>query len=188
MSQIKLEAVYYSSPFPRSFEALTLMGLVFDRVHLPYVSIPNDGFALEEVLQRQEKLVEIAKSDRGYMRDQTITMINALQFLQWKQWTEDFLYYPHSGEENIWSFIDKIPSELPRQIYDLTFPPRENFEPIIDSAHSFGVTADPSKGPSIAYPGNSTIQPAQLYTPWTQVCRSSTMSRCWGCPNCRPPH
>jgi hypothetical protein len=154
MSEIKLEAVYYSAPFPRSFEALTLMGLVFDRIHLPYVSVPREGFEVSDVVARQEKLNDIAAADRSSMRADTVMMINALQFMQWREWTEEFLFYPHADDINLWKRIDdEIPDALPMQIYDLTFPPRENFHPIMDSAHTFGVTNDPSKGPSIAYPG-----------------------------------
>lgn len=37
----KLEAVYYPSPIPSSGEALTLMALVFDRIHFLNVYIPQ---------------------------------------------------------------------------------------------------------------------------------------------------
>jgi len=41
---LKLEAVYYPHVIPSGVESLTLMGLVFDRIHFPGVYIPKDGY------------------------------------------------------------------------------------------------------------------------------------------------
>jgi len=57
MAEIALEAVYYGSPIPRGKSQLTALGLLFDRIHFPNVSLPADGVdfaALRKEIQRIE--------------------------------------------------------------------------------------------------------------------------------------
>lgn len=46
------EAVYYSYAVPRTAEALTMLGLVFDRIYFPGVYMPPQGFD-EEAVRRE---------------------------------------------------------------------------------------------------------------------------------------
>lgn len=145
---VRLEAVYYSSPVIRSLEALTVLGLVFDRIHLPFVSLPDDGFTIDDLEARAKGLIALKPTPMS----NTALMVAALQFTQWKEWTKDFLYYPHS-QDDIWRAMDNVQQELVREIYDLTFPQRPGWTPTFDSAHAFGV-APGGGGASIAYAGS----------------------------------
>ena len=149
MQEVKIEGVYYSNPFPRSFAAITVLGLVFDRIHLPFVSLTDEGFTVSEIQNRIDGLVELAQGKDYYSRN-TATMISALQFTWWKEWTKDFIVYPHSTRE-VWDATKKIPDALVKEIYDLTFPPRENFIPTFDSLNSFSIVQ--GEDASIEYPG-----------------------------------
>jgi hypothetical protein len=151
MSELKLEAVYYSNPFPRSLEAMTVLGLVFDRIHLPYVSLPDDGFTLEEINDRQRGLMYSYDSGRT-TGTQVVNMIQALQFTRWKEWTTEFIHYPHAGID-VARLTDGISPKLVREIYDLTCPPRENFEPMFANMHAFGLSKEGS-GAGIYFAGD----------------------------------
>lgn len=41
---LQLEAVYYSAPAPRSLETLVALGLVFDKIHVPGVYLPQGDY------------------------------------------------------------------------------------------------------------------------------------------------
>ena len=150
---VRLEAVYYSAPLPRSLEAVSLMGLVFDRVYFPHVYLPDDGFTVDEANERAAKLTEYLRGRTQYTYDDqsTATMIRALRFLTWKEWTKDFLVYTNI-DGNIFEKPGDGGKELVKQIYDLTFgPPRDDFEPTFESGHTFGIGEGDAY---IAYPGD----------------------------------
>ena len=149
MQEVKIEGVYYSNPFPRSFAAITVLGLVFDRIHLPFVSLPDEGFTASEIQSRIDGLVDLAQSKNYYSRN-AATMISALQFTRWKEWTKDFIVYPHTTRE-VWDVSKKVPDILVKEIYDLTFPPRENFIPTFNALGSFAIVQ--GEDASIEYPG-----------------------------------
>ncbi|MBI1360563.1 MAG: hypothetical protein GC155_09830 [Alphaproteobacteria bacterium] len=165
MTELKLEAVYYSHPFPRSMEALTFMGLVFDRIHLPYVVLPDDGFTLDELVERRDKLVEaIPKHRAGGMGSDPRTMIAALEFTRWKEWTKGFLYYPHSRQD-VFDLGDKLPEGLTEEIYYLCFPRKAGWTPHFNTYSAFGIQPVGAKGPgeaTILYPGDYTYSAAAL--------------------------
>lgn len=55
-----LEVVYYPSPIPSGLAALTLMGLVFDKIHFPNVYLPTSGFDIEDAKREAELTLLIA--------------------------------------------------------------------------------------------------------------------------------
>ena len=150
---VRLEAVYYSAPLPRSLEAVSLMGLVFDRVYFPHVYLPDDGFTVDEANERAAKLTKHlhGKNQYTYHDHGTATMIRALRFLTWKQWTKDFLVYTNV-DGSIFEKPGEGGKELVKQIYELTWgPPRDGWEPIFESGHTFEIGEGSAY---IAYPGS----------------------------------
>ncbi len=154
-TEIKLEVVYYSSPIPRSMEVITLLGLVFDRVHFPHTYLPTEGFTNDEIEERIRRLEPVLKSDieqQSYLAESTLQMIRALRLLRWNEWTKEFLYF--TGDGSVWKEADKV-GELAEQIFDLTFgPPPVGWEPTITTGSSFAVSPELGRGDaSIAFAG-----------------------------------
>ncbi|MFC7292889.1 hypothetical protein [Hirschia litorea] len=159
-----LEAVYYSHPFPRSSEALTLLGLIFDKIHFPYVSLPDEGYSFEELDERRAKLINLfEKEAHKPIGQNTLTMIIALDFTHWKQWANEFLYFPHSFKDSL-KVGESIPAGATEEVYNLTFPPRKNFEPYFDTFRTFSVSPEPRQSDSgnIIYPGDYVYSAAAL--------------------------
>lgn len=153
---VRLEAVYYSAPFPRSLEAVTLMGLVFDRIYFPHVYLPDEGFTTEEVNERASNLIKLlqGKSNYTYQDQETVTMIRSLQFLSWKEWTKGFLDFTNKGGD-IFQKPGEEGERIVKQIHDLTLgPPKEGFHPVFDTGYTFDITPGSSHSSHIAYPGS----------------------------------
>ena len=68
------EAVYYSNAVPRSLEALTTLGLIFDRIHFPAVYMPR-GFDEKGVVAEIERISKLNLRDPG-----TAQMLQCLGF------------------------------------------------------------------------------------------------------------
>lgn len=145
-------------------ETITILGLIFDKIHFPYVCLPDEGFSFEELDERRSKLTELfeEEADKPIGRS-TLTMIVALTLTHWKKWTDEFLHYPHSFDEAL-KVGDIIPKGATEEIYYLTFPRRENFTPMFDVFSTFSISPEIGKpdSPSIIYPGDYSYSAAAL--------------------------
>ncbi|MGO8732983.1 MAG: hypothetical protein ACLQVM_09320 [Terriglobia bacterium] len=59
----RFEAVYYSYAVPRSAEALTILGLVFDRIYFPGVYMPPEGFDEAAVKSEIQRIASLGLQD-----------------------------------------------------------------------------------------------------------------------------
>jgi hypothetical protein len=71
-----MEGIYYSHVVPRGSAILTLMGLVFDKVHFPGAYFPSAGFDPQKV---GEEIVRLEQLPRDF---DTAELIGILKFLK----------------------------------------------------------------------------------------------------------
>ncbi len=82
------EAAYYSHPVPTSLESLTLLALVFDKLHFPGVYIPESG--IDEVETRKE-IDRIKKL--GIREIDDIVLISSMEWVLQAKHLRDFLVF-----------------------------------------------------------------------------------------------
>jgi hypothetical protein len=140
----QLEAVFYSRPTPSSLSTLTLLGLVFDRVHFPNVHLPTEGFDPEWVaseIQRVEAL--------GFKDYDTWQMLQLMRFCLHPE-LRDFCFF--TGTEGQVFSGDELKgvASLVETIHEQMFgknPP--GFTPMFSTGHNKGLPRERS----IDYPG-----------------------------------
>jgi len=71
-----LEAVYYGSPIPRGKAELTALGLVFDRLHFPNVSLPAKDVDLQAVEKEAQRIEAY-----GFKDYETVLLVGILRAL-----------------------------------------------------------------------------------------------------------
>lgn len=71
-----LEVVYYAGPIPSGPAALTLMGLVFDKIHFPNVYLPTEGYDIDEVKKEAQRIADLGRRDYN-----TAVLVSAMRFL-----------------------------------------------------------------------------------------------------------
>lgn len=126
----RLECVYYPGPVPSDGAVLTVLCLVFDKIHFPGVSLPKGDYDKELLRQEIARLVALADSRHG-----TNQLIGILKFLEYRLPLDGILEYPSASDSIFGGGKDgKENGKLARAIYDVNFPPRENFEPMFDTA------------------------------------------------------
>lgn len=140
-----LQAVYYPGPVPSGAASLTVMGIIFDRIHFPNVYIPRGGFdetALIEEIKRLESLDQRTPD--------TVTLISAMKIALHADSLHNICVF--TGEEGQIFGGDLAGAEpIVEALYEAIHgPPRENFTPVLDkgSHKSF-----PSDEQYVDYPG-----------------------------------
>jgi hypothetical protein len=126
----RLECVYYPGPIPSNLSVLTTLCVVFDKIYFPKVHLPLGGY---DKIGLQHEIARLtALNDKSY---ETGQLINVLKFLEWRNTLDGILEYPSPD-----SIFEKTDSDhiqkMVRMIYDVNFPPRENFEPMFSSGSS----------------------------------------------------
>lgn len=139
----RLECVHYSGPVPYDSAVLTALCLVFDKIHFPNVYLPKGDYDKELLRQEIERLEQLpANHDaRG--------LIGILKFIEYRLPLDGILEYP-TAPDLIFGQNDKHVAKLTRLIYDVNFPPRENFEPMFEGASIKGL---PESDESVIYAG-----------------------------------
>jgi hypothetical protein len=122
----RLECVYYPFPIPSSGGVLTVLCLVFDKIHFPNVYLPKGDFDEDALRKEIARLENLGKSG-----DPLLT--GALKFLPCRAALDGILEYP-TPPDDIFGHHSDDTAQLVRVIYDTNFPPRKNFEPYFDSA------------------------------------------------------
>src|SRR4051794_33582811 len=103
----RLEAVYYGSPIPLSNASLTLLGLVFDRLHFPNVHLPTDGYEVEEVSAEADRIERLGLRDYG-----SVVLASALKALPHVQSLKEFCVFTGNKAQLFGGIEEKQTAEL----------------------------------------------------------------------------
>ena len=161
---MQMEAVYYSAPAPRSLRALTLLGLVFDRLIFPTVYVPDGDVDLDATAKELERI-------RGLPRRSTISHAHTLNGIYMENLMVLALNAEHLRDfcvftgECSWGRAGvmepgakELAFELERAIYG---PPPKNFIPMVSEGFAKGLPGGQKaaiNGPSwITYPANALL-------------------------------
>jgi hypothetical protein len=161
MSEI-FEAVYYSEPVPPSLRVLTLLGLVFDRVHFPGVYIPASGV---DEAATQAEIERIQGLERHPSREyDTGVMLNCMIYAINARHLKEFCIFP--GRTGFPGVLESGAEDLVREFERLLYgPPREGFSPTYNMGFAKGLPGDEDaavNGPSwLAYPPNAILYAAR---------------------------
>lgn len=140
----RLECVYYPSPVPADLAVLTVLCLVFDKIHFPHAYLPKgdyDKAALADEIVRLEG-IENPRSGGN--------VAGILRFLEYRAALDGILEYPTPRDSIFVLGKDEKTAKLARAIYDAHFPPRKNFEPMFETASVKGL---PNSEEAVAYAG-----------------------------------
>jgi hypothetical protein len=85
----RFEAVYYSYAVPRSAEILTILGLVFDRIHFPGVHLPPIGFDEEAVEREFQRIAAFQRKDPS-----TEQLLACMAYAVQQKHLSDFCVFP----------------------------------------------------------------------------------------------
>jgi hypothetical protein len=153
-----MEAVYYATPAPTSLRALTLLGLVFDRLIFPDVYVPDGGIDLDATAKEFERICALPQHHGA----NTIHTLNLMLLAINAEHLKDFCVF--TGR--VGSLGPKEPGareltmELEQAIYG---PPPPGFTPTPTEWFAKGLPGDGGqrasvKAPSwIAYPANALL-------------------------------
>lgn len=161
----RFEAVYYSYAVPRSAAALTILGLVFDRIHFPGVYMPPEGFDETAVKSDIQRI-----ASRGKLDPNDAQMLACMVCALHQKHLTDFCVFSGSN-----GGVTKIPDEA-HQIVDwleeTLFGPRPEGEIAIRTGP--WVKALPGDDPllyqvsapdTITYPANALVFAAKNNLP-----------------------
>jgi len=153
---MNLEAVYYSAPAPTSLRALTVLGLVFDRLIFPGVHVPDRGVDLGQTAEEFER-IQALPHQRG---PDTVHLLNLMLLALNAKHLKDFCIFTGNAEtlDNNEPGTGQLAHELHLEIYG---PPPENFIPEISACFSKGLPGDERaciNSPSwLFYPANALL-------------------------------
>jgi hypothetical protein len=152
-----MDAVYYSAPAPTSLRALTLLGLVFDRLIFPAVYVPDGDVDLDATAKELERIRGLPSRslDNIHMLNLMVLALNAEHLRDFCVFTGE----PQFGREGIMEpGARELAFELERAIYG---PPPENFMPMVSEGFAKGLPGGRKaaiNGPSwITYPANALL-------------------------------
>lgn len=149
------DAVYYSQPVPSSFETLTILSLIFDKIYFPGVYIASSG--IDEVETKKEidriKLLEPRDIEQ-------IQLINCMIFSLHNKYLKDFCVF--TGKFGYAGILEDGAKEMTMMLEELVFgPPRPNFIPAPSLGFAKGLPGNKEaavNGPSwLSYPANALI-------------------------------
>lgn len=154
MSEL-FEAVYYPSPVPSSLESLTILSLLFDKIHFPGVYIGSKDL---DIKATQNEIERIKNLKPRTIDD--VVLINAMQFCMNARHLKDFCNFTgkHGYPGILESGAEQIAHELEVLIYG---PPSPKFIPIVTMGMAKDLPGGSEAGvnmPSwITYPANALV-------------------------------
>jgi hypothetical protein len=156
-STTQLEAVYYAAPAPTSLRALTLLGLVFDRLIFPAVYVPDGDVDLDATAKELDRIRALPSRTID-----NIHMLNLMALALNAEHLRDFCVFtgePQWGREGVMEpGAKELAFELERAIYG---PPPKNFMPMVSAGFAKGLPGGQKaaiNGPSwITYPANALL-------------------------------
>jgi hypothetical protein len=114
---MSLEAIFYSEPVPSSLQTLTLLALVFDRVHFPGVHIPLEGVDEAAVLAEAERIRALPTGrPSGYQ------LINCLIYAANGKHLRDFCEF--APEVGLSDYLEPGAKEMVDELEEAIFGPR----------------------------------------------------------------
>lgn len=140
-----MEGVCFPGPVPTDLSVLTTLCFVFDKIYFPAVDLPLGGFDKGELEKEIARLRALDSNSYDTQR-----LINILSFLDWRYTLDGILEYP-SPDASFGAADSKDVARIARRIHDAHYPPRENFEPAFDTAHT---KALPGGEASVSYAGD----------------------------------
>lgn len=142
----QLEVVYYPSPAPTRLTTLTVLGLLFDRVHIPNVRVPKTGFDPEQVA------ADIRRIEGHGFKDYDTWLLLALMKYAITPAVHEFFYFT-GDEEQVFGgdAAMKRAGPLVGTLYQEIFGPIQpgGFQPMFTPGHHKGLAG----GATIDYPG-----------------------------------
>lgn len=140
----RLECVYYPGPIPANSAVLTVLCVLFDKIHFPNVYLPMGGYDKEALRKEIERLEGVLEEDRkrsSYQSYQTGQLIGQLKFLEYRLPLDGILEFPTPGDAIFGggNGSKRPDGKLARAIYDANYPPRKNFEPMFDTSSLKGL-------------------------------------------------
>ncbi|MEW6450326.1 MAG: hypothetical protein AB1490_06745 [Pseudomonadota bacterium] len=138
------ECVYYGAPIPRNPGLLTVLCLVFDKVHFPGAYLPMGGYDKTALQQEIDRLGTLP-SDGS-----TQQLIGLLNFTKdYRLPLDGILEYPDDGD-TVFGARDPETAKLAHRLHELHFPPRKNVIPSYTPSHLKGI---PGSEESVVYAG-----------------------------------
>lgn len=147
------EAVYYSAQVPDSYESLTLLSLIFDKIYFPGVYIPLSGVDEVETIKEIERIRSLDKQDF-----ESTQILNCMIYALNMKYLSDFCVF--TGKPGTAGILERGASELAYGLEELIFgPPPAGFTPTLTTGFAKGLPGDKTasiNGPGwIAYPANA---------------------------------
>jgi hypothetical protein len=151
------EAVYYSNAVPRTLEALTTLGLVFDRIYFPAVYMPPSGFDEKAVAAEIERILKLHRRDPSDTQ-----MLQCMAFAIHHKHLVDFCAFP--GEPGGMEGFEPGAHEVVDKLEEMVFGARpEGQIPIHTGPWVKGLSGDDparyqvSAPDTITYPANALL-------------------------------
>jgi len=149
------DAVYYSSQVPSSYQTLTILSLVFDKIYFPGVYIPSSGIDEIGTLKEIERIKTI-----GIRNIEDKQLINCMIFSLHNKYLKDFCIF--TGQFGHCGILEDGAQEMTMKLEELIYgPPPPNFTPTPTLGFAKGLPGDREaavNGPSwLSYPANALI-------------------------------
>lgn len=159
------EAVYYSNAVPRSLEALTMLGLVFDRIYFPAVYMPT-GFDEKGVVSEIERISKLNLRDPN-----TIQLVQCLAFALQQKHLADFCVFS-ADSRRLMERLEPSAYKVVDTLEEMVFGPRpEGNIPIHSGPWVKGLPGDDEAKcqiiapDTITYPANALLFASRTQLP-----------------------
>jgi hypothetical protein len=155
----QMDAVYYAAPAPTSLRALTLLGLVFDRLIFPDVYVPDGGIDLDATAKEIERIRALPASQLG-INDRH--MLNLMSLAINAEHLKDFCVF--TGRMGSLGPKEPGAKELMMELEEAIYgPPPEGFYPTPSTSFAKGLPGEGGQRASInapswiPYPANALL-------------------------------
>lgn len=154
-STLKLEAVYYSAPIPRSLSSLVALGLVFDQLHFPGVYLPKGDYDRQAWMNEIDRITALQSKQHD-----TQVLLACMRFASVAEKLDGFCCFGRARDDGLDAGLpDRAAVE---ELYQAVWgPPREGFFPMLSSWHHKGV---PDSEEHLTYPGDYFYQAGAIKT------------------------
>lgn len=155
-SGISFDAVYYSFPVPLNPLTVSLMGILFDRVFLPGVYLPDPKKIDKRSISERLKFL-VQKFDPNDSFSAQREMMGTLKFVYEYGELQD-IFVP-TGQAGCMGLLEPETEKVTKQLEELVYgPPPPNFTPTPNMGFNQPAGADQINAPSwISYPANALI-------------------------------
>lgn len=151
---LRLEAVYYSAPAPRSLASLVALGLVFDRVHFPGVYVPQGAYDRDAWHAEIDRIAALQPSRFNDTRE----LVALMKFAELSERMPGFFAFDRNRDDPLDKHNDDR-AMVERMYEEMWGPPSEKVIPIFEPWHHKAV---PGSEEHLTYPGDYFYQAAAL--------------------------